>query len=299
MAQAKLENGVTLEYEVHGDRSRPVIFVILGITDNITDWPPGMFEPLVEAGYCVVCHELRDSGWSTKFEDFGIPNLGAAAEQLASGVLPEAPYTVWDVADDALLLMRYLDIRSACVVGYSYGSMVAQLLALRAIERLDGLVCLQGSNYNPSLPARSKAVQEAMYAATVEYPSVAEKINAVKELRLATNGSIHALDDDEASASARTSVERMYYPQGTARIVLSRFATVPFFEQTSEIICPTLILQADEDPIFSFEHGEDMASRIPNAKLVKLKGAGHNHPLSLQPIIATEIGRFARSVFQD
>jgi len=299
MAQAKVKKGVTLEYEIHGDMSRPVIFVILGITDNITDWPPGMIEPLVDAGYCVVCHELRDSGWSTKFEDFSILDLGEAAEKLASGELPEAPYTVGDVAEDALLLMDYLDINSACVVGYSYGSMVAQLLALRAIELLDGLVCLQGSNYNPSLPARSEAVRETMYAATVEYPSLEDQISAVKGLRFATNGSIHALDNDEASASARTSVDRMYYPQGTARIVLSRFATTPFFKQTSEITCPTLILQADEDPIFNFEHGEDMVSRIPNARLVKLQGAGHNHPLSLQPIIAAEIGRFAKSIYPD
>ena len=62
MTQARLANGVSLACEVHGDPANPVLFVILGISDNITDWPPGFYEPLVEAGYCVARHELRDSG---------------------------------------------------------------------------------------------------------------------------------------------------------------------------------------------------------------------------------------------
>ena len=83
MAQARLPNGVTLEYELHGDPSNPVIFVVLGITDNITDWPPGLCEPLVRAGYCVVRHELRDSGHSTKFESAGRPDLAKAKAKAA------------------------------------------------------------------------------------------------------------------------------------------------------------------------------------------------------------------------
>ena len=82
MAQAKLSNGVQLEYEAHGKLTDPVIFVILGITDNITDWPPGLYKPLINAGYCVVRHELRDSGLSTKFDHLEPANLVAAKKSL-------------------------------------------------------------------------------------------------------------------------------------------------------------------------------------------------------------------------
>ena len=37
-----------------------------------------------------------------------------------------------------------------------------------------------------------------------------------------------------------------------------------------------------------------MAERIPDAELTVLEGAGHNHPLSLQPIIAEHIDAFIR-----
>jgi pimeloyl-ACP methyl ester carboxylesterase len=295
MAQARLPNGVTLEYELHGDPSNPVIFVVLGITDNITDWPPGLYEPLVRAGYCVVRHELRDSGRSTKFESAGRPDLAKAKEALARGKLPEAPYTIHDVADDARLLLEHLGIRAACMVGYSFGSMVSQLLALKAPDVVVGLVCLQGSNYNPALPQRLPAVERAMFEATLDYPTEEERIRAIMNLRFATNGSQHALDAAEARQSAETSVARMYYPQGATRIILSRFATAPFFEEIGEIACPTLVLQADEDPIFNLAHGEDMTGRIPNAKLAVLRGAGHNHPLSLQPIIAEQLIKFTKN----
>ena len=85
MTLARLSNGVSLAFEVHGDPANPVVFVILGITDNITDWPPGLYEPLVEAGYCVVRHELRDSGHSTRFEDAGTDHLRAFFASAAGG----------------------------------------------------------------------------------------------------------------------------------------------------------------------------------------------------------------------
>ena len=293
MTQARLSNGVSLACEVHGDPANPVIFVILGITDNITDWPPGLHEPLVEAGYCVVRHELRDSGLSTKFEHAGRPDLAAAQAALARGDFPPAAYTIHDVADDAKLLMEHLGIRAACVVGYSFGAAVAQLLALKAPGTAAGLVCLQGSNYNPALPPRLPGVERAMLEATLAYPTREERVRAITNLRLATNGSRYAMDSREARRSAETSVARMYYPQGTARLVLSRMAGAPFHDETGRISCPTLILHADEDPIFSLEHGMDMAERIPAARLAVLGGAGHNHPLSLQPIVVEHIAEFA------
>lgn len=60
-------------------------------------------------------------------------------------------------------------------------------------------------------------------------------------------------------------------------------------------LSPALILHADEAHIFSLGHGVDMAERIPHATLTVLEGAGPNHPLSLQPIIAGQLVEFAAS----
>ena len=66
MNHAKLGNGIELAFEIHGDPASPVIFPVLGITDNITDWPPGLYQPLVDAGFCVICMNYANSGLSTK-----------------------------------------------------------------------------------------------------------------------------------------------------------------------------------------------------------------------------------------
>ena len=131
-----------------------------------------------------------------------------------------------------------------------------------------------------------------MLGATLDYSTVEEQIDAMTRLRLATNGSLHAMNEQEAIASATTSVARGYHPQGTGRIVLSRMSTPPVHTQTHNIQCPTLVLHADQDPIFPLEHGEELARRIPNAQLRVLQGAGHNHPHSLQPIIVDHIASF-------
>jgi pimeloyl-ACP methyl ester carboxylesterase len=258
---ALLENGVSLAYEVIGSLSQPVVMPILGITDNMTDWPDGLCEPFVAAGYCVVRHESRDMGWSTQMDG--------------------AQYSMEDIVADTLALMDQLQINAAHFIGYSFGGAIAQLLALTAPARAHSLLLLQSTSYNPSLPARSAAVLAAMSGACNQYALAAEAVAAIKAVRLACNGSGYAMSDAEAQSSAERSVARGYCPLGTARMIEARKRTAPFFARLSTITCPTLVLQGSDDPIFPRGHGEDIARRIPGAKLEYLYGAGHNHPESL------------------
>jgi pimeloyl-ACP methyl ester carboxylesterase len=262
---AKLANGVELAYDVIGSLSQPIVMPILGITDNMTDWPDGLCTPFVAAGYCVVRHESRDMGWSTQMDG--------------------AKYDMAQIVDDVIALMDQLEIGTADFVGYSFGGAIAQLLALAAPNRARRLVILQGTNYNPALPARSADVLKSMNGACVQYPTATEAVAAIKAVRLACNGSAYAMTDEEAQSAAERSVARAYRPLGTARMIEARQRTAAFYERTSAIACPTLVLQGSDDPIFPRGHGEDVARRIPGAKLVYLQGAGHNHPQSLRALM--------------
>jgi pimeloyl-ACP methyl ester carboxylesterase len=91
------------------------------------------------------------------------------------------------------------------------------------------------------------------------------------------------MSDEEAQQAAERSVARGYRPLGTARMIKARQSTAPFYERSPAIRCPTLVLQGSDDPIFPRGHGEDIARRIPGARLVYLQGAGHNHPNTLIP----------------
>jgi pimeloyl-ACP methyl ester carboxylesterase len=260
---ATLGNGVELACDVIGTLSQPVVMPILGITDNMTDWPDGLCLPFVAAGYCVVRHESRDMGCSTQMDG--------------------TQYGMEHIVEDVIALMDHLGIRTADFIGYSFGGAIAQLLALNAPDRVHRLVVLQGTNYNPSLPARSAVVLEAMGKACIEYSTQTEAVAAIKGLRLACNGSVHAMSDAEAQAAAERSVGRAYRPLGTARMIAARQCAPSFYEQSAAIKCSTLVLQGSDDPIFPRGHGEDIVRRVPAATLTYLQGAGHNHPKSLVP----------------
>lgn len=263
MTIASLGNGVDLAYDVIGALSRAAVMPILGITDNMTDWPDTLCAPFIEAGYCVVRHECRDMGWSTQMDG--------------------AEYCMEHIADDVIALMDNLGIGAADFIGYSLGGAIAQLITLSAPNRVRRLVLLQSTNYNPALPARSATVLETMNNACIEYPTEAEAVAAIKAVRLASNGSVHAMSDDEAQRAAKRSVARAYRPLGTARLIEARKRTAPFYERSAAIRCPSLVLQGSDDPIFPRGHGEDLARRIPGSRLEYLEGAGHNHPASLIP----------------
>ena len=157
-----LPSGITLHVDIAGDAAHPIIIPIIGITDNITDWPPPLTDPLVAAGYRVVRFELRDMGHSSKLEQAGVPNLDQVEKQLASGQIPQAAYTMHDVAGDVLQLMDALAIEQAHLIGYSYGAAIAQLATLAAPDRVLSMTCLQGTNYNPALsPRRDDAADAA------------------------------------------------------------------------------------------------------------------------------------------
>jgi pimeloyl-ACP methyl ester carboxylesterase len=271
---ALLDKGITLAYEVIGALSQPVVMPILGITDNLTDWPDSLCVPFVEAGYCVVRHESRDMGRSTQME----------GDQ----------YSMEHIVADTLALMDQLQISAAHFIGYSFGGAIAQLLALTAPARARSLVLLQSTDYNPSLPARSSTVLAAMNNACIQYATVAEAVAAIKAVRLACNGRVHAMSAAQAQSAAERSVARAYCPLGTARMIEARKRTAPFFERLTAITCPTLVLQGSDDPIFPRGHGEDIARRIQGAVLEYMPGAGHNHPDSLIPQLLESILGFLR-----
>ena len=66
---------------------------------------------------------------------------------------------------------------------------------------------------------------------------------------------------------------------------------VHLHRQLRSLRVPTLVIHGDEDPILPLAHGEATAEAVPDAKLVVLRGIGHEMPEPivdefLQPILA-------------
>ncbi len=106
------------------------ILLIHGFASNAkTNWiSPGWVQFLVDSGFRVIALDNRGHGASQKFYE-------------------EAAYALKNMADDAVGLLEYLNIKQAHIMGYSLGARISSTLASRSPERVSKLV-LAGNGYN-------------------------------------------------------------------------------------------------------------------------------------------------------
>ena len=108
-------------YEISGDGPR--LLKIWGTGGDLRR-PQTDFDRRLAACFTVLAFDQRGMGRSGK---------------------PDRPYTMADYAEDAAGLMDAVGWDQAAVLGYSFGGMVAQELALRHAERVERLVLMSTS----------------------------------------------------------------------------------------------------------------------------------------------------------
>ena len=121
---------ITLEYETHGSPADPPLLLIMGLGAQLTLWPIELVEALVARGYFVIRHDNRDIGLSTKFTTAGVPDIPGVVMALMTGKKPAVPYTLSDMAGDAIAVLDAAGVARAHIVGASMGGMIAQLVAI-------------------------------------------------------------------------------------------------------------------------------------------------------------------------
>src|SRR5579875_2770012 len=170
MPRAKLQNGITLEYETCGASSDPPILMVMGFGSQLVSWPRDFCESLAAGGRFVIAFDNRDCGLSSKLD--GVPSrveevqLAAAAGDFERA-RQLAPYTLSDMADDGLGLLSALGIERAHVVGASMGGMIAQTMAIEHPERGLTLTSIMSSTGEPHV---GQATPEAIAALLAPAP---------------------------------------------------------------------------------------------------------------------------------
>ena len=136
--------GITLCYETFGEAGQPPLLLIMGLGTQMIGWPEEFCEQLAGRGFYVVRFDNRDSGRSTWMP--GRPptarSAGAPADRRRSCTRSS------DMADDALGLLRALELEPAHVVGASMGGMIAQTLAAEHPDAVRSLVSIMSNTGN-------------------------------------------------------------------------------------------------------------------------------------------------------
>src|SRR3990167_2472031 len=95
-------NGIRIEYDSFGDRGAEPLLLVMGLGGQMLLWEDSFCAALAERGHFVVRFANRDIGLSTHFDSHGVPDPIALMTAAASGQPVSVPYTLDDMADDAV-----------------------------------------------------------------------------------------------------------------------------------------------------------------------------------------------------
>ena len=287
-------NGITLEYEDHGDPADPPILLVMGLGAQLTLWPIELVEALAARGFRVIRYDNRDIGLSHKFEGAKAPGMVRATLMKRLGLTPRTPYTLADMARDAVGLLDALGIERAHVVGASMGGMIAQHIAFGHPDRVLSLTSIMSTTGNPRLPAARK---EAIRVLTRRPVSADEGVLIDHGITIArTIGSpAYRADEERLRANVTASVRRSYYPAGLPRQLAAIIADGCRRERLGRIAAPSLVVHGEDDPLVPLAGGRDTAAHIPGARLETFPGMGHDLPLELVEPIARAIAGHAKA----
>ncbi|MFW9874614.1 MAG: alpha/beta hydrolase [Candidatus Thorarchaeota archaeon] len=269
-------NNIEIEYETFGDRLNKPLLLIVGLGSQMIHWDEGFIKSLADRGFYIITFDNRDIGLSTKCEEAGEPDLMGAIMAVQQGEPFEAPYTLDDMADDAVGILDALGIEKAHICGASMGGMIAQTIAYRHPSRVLSLTSIMSTTSNPNLPQATPEVQQVFFAPVPpERDAVIENQIRVGKL---IYGSGFPYDEEKYRVLARRAFDRCFYPSGVERHLLAIIAQGNRKEKLKAIRVPTLVIHGREDPLFPVEAGKDTAEAIPGSKLIIIDGMGHSLP---------------------
>jgi pimeloyl-ACP methyl ester carboxylesterase len=237
--------GFRMYYEEHGG-GFPLL-LINGLGSDHLEWLHQL--PAFEARFRVVVFDNRGTGMTD---------------------VPPGPYSTAQMADDAASLLRALGIPQAHVLGVSLGGMIAQELALRHPDLVDGLV-LGCTGPGGELSVRPSPEAMAVF-------SLARGEDPEAELRRM----LPFLYTDECIRERPEEIEgfvrrRLDYPAppGGYLSQLSAAVTHDASSRLEKIRARALVITGDADRLVNWENSLRLAGRIPGATMIVLPGAPH------------------------
>lgn len=289
-------NGIEIDYEEYGPADGPAVLLVMGLGAQLVRWPIELVNGLVDAGYRVIRFDNRDVGLSTKFDHAGVPGIVWTAMQKRFGRAPAIPYTLTDMAQDAVGLMDVLGIGRAHVVGASMGGMIAQLIAARWPDRVETLTSIM------STTGRSDCSRPTMRATAVllRHPrgDDVEAIVAHGTAAARLIGGRFPMEDAFMAERIRSETLRNRCPAGFLRQMAAIIADGDRSDRLRTIAAPTLVIHGSDDPLVPVTGGRETARAIPGARFVSIDGMGHTLPPQLVPRIVDEIDAHASGAWQ-
>ena len=283
-------NSIEIEYELLGS-SGQVVVLVMGLGMQMIAWPDSFIQPLLRAGYRVLRFDNRDVGLSSWFDQVGRPSLLPLAIKHALRLPIKAPYSLSDMANDAVGVCDALSVKQAHWIGLSMGAMIAQLVAVNHPNRVATLTSVMSSSGARGLPGPTNAVRKAMLQRTPSSRTHADptalstaRVEHTFKLFNIIGSPPNPLADVQKIAQAQADVRariraanlRAFHPEGTLRQTAAILADGDRSARLRTIQAPTLVIHGTQDPLLPLACGQDTATKISGSRFVPVLGMGHD-----------------------
>jgi 3-oxoadipate enol-lactonase len=231
---------------------------------------------------------MNSTGWwrtvgvlSKSFRTIAFDNRGVGRSSRPAG-----PYSVPEMADDAVAVLDAAGVDRAHVYGISLGGMIAQEIALRHPERLDALVL------GATTPGGERAV--AADDETLAFFRRRGEMTAEEAVWASVPYNYGPRTRAErAQLIGEDIVQRLRYPIEPEPYMAQLAAALGHdaYDRLPGIAAPTLIVHGEADRMVAPANAALLADRIPQAELLMLRDAGHLYPTD-EPRADHSVARF-------
>ena len=250
------------------DRGRgPDVLLIAGLGDPAESW------------------QYQLDGLADRYRLIAFDNRGVGRTPL-----PDEPFSVATMADDAAAVLRGLDIPRAHVAGFSGGSLIARELTRRHPELVRSLVLVgtlarwdtysrsafKGWRWQAELAPSERAFLESFY--TWIYTPRAHE-----------DGTVRQIIDEVLAFPHPTSLDAL---QRTIDALLAYEDA----DDLSGITVPTLVLAGELDLVYPPRYGRVVADGIPGARFEILPGEAHQPFQEVPDAFNARVDAFWRQV---
>jgi 3-oxoadipate enol-lactonase len=185
--------------------------------------------------------------------------------------VPEGPYSVAQMAADAIAVLGAAGVERAHVLGVSLGGFIAQELALSHRERVGKLVLV-------STAAASQPPCPPMPERGLEAFARFQTMDREAGFRLMVENSL----GDHGVRERPELVEEIYAYRLERGPTLAGWqaqaiagATFDAYERIPAIAAPTLVVHSDTDFVVDPRNADILVERIPGARLHRIRDRGH------------------------
>jgi pimeloyl-ACP methyl ester carboxylesterase len=282
-------NGLELCYETFGNRADPALLLIMGLGAQMILWHEDFCAALARQGRFVVRFDNRDIGKSARCPEDATPTMAEIFAGTVGGAPVAAPYTLRDMAADAVGLLDALGLDRADVVGASMGGAIAMEMATAFPERMRTMTLIFAPSGDPaSPPPTPQALANLIKPPALDHDAY---VKAFVETWRVLAADHFPFDEARTTWEGETSFARGPNPAGVSRQMRAIIASGNRLPRLAAVRVPALVIHGSLDPLVRLEVGLAVAGALPGATLSVVEGMGHSLPRGAWPQILEAIDR--------